>query len=318
VGQPAIAGTAKKMYSGGNLNTSAPDYSAGMSEYYRSIEGPFHDTLSSQEKDRHNILDESVDYLVGALILSLFPVLPLILYWLVPRLTGRGQFRFQNLTIPLHSFRLWWALCVVLLIALLWSTSAVTKRISRARKKHWLPPAQVRFALCYAIVRQLRDHELNKVPRFFDDAVKYWDELLPYLRKFFNPIPGALVEQVYMIGPDLDEAVMKELGVRGFPTSPGYHRTLSFFPQISALLMEPWFSLAPETKAIVEGLNGVFSKLAPRLQKKAELGKVADCLELLSGFFYSGLSSIAGNPINDWGVAQLASFAAGVNALSSY
>jgi len=69
-------------------------------------------------------------------VLSLVPIVPLLLYWLVPRLIGPHQFLIKNLTIPLNSFGLWWVLSVGASIVLLWLTSALAKRISRRRKKH--------------------------------------------------------------------------------------------------------------------------------------------------------------------------------------
>jgi hypothetical protein len=54
------------------------------------------------------------------------------------------------------------------------------------------------------------------------------------------------------------------------------------------------------------------------MRKKEALGKIADCLERLSGYLYSLIHGISGNPINDWGLVQLASFAECVNAMPPY
>lgn len=277
-----------------------------MSDFFRSVERPFENTLASKRKDQSNFLGALVVIFGFAIAFSVLPLIPAIMYLVVPRLTRAPSFALIGLTVPLNSFKLWWPVCVVVFIIVEWATVSLSNSRSRARKKTWLPEEQMRFALCYKVVQDLRSYERNKLPVFIDDALKHWSELRPYLRKLFNPLPGPLVEQTYLSSPDLDPETLAEMQQMGFPTQAGYHRFISLFPQVSMLSMShPWFRLTPETKAIMDGINGISAKIEPRLRKKEELGLVADCIERLSGYLYSLIPGIGGKPINDWGLGRL-------------
>ncbi len=307
------------MYAVHKLSTNATAYPAEISEYFRSIDRPFEDTLASKKEEESNFLGTLVSIFGFAIAFSVVPAIPALTYLVVPRLARAASFSVLGLTVPLNSFRLWWPVCIVVSILAFWIAVSLSNSKSRARRKAWLPEQQMRFALCYKVVEELRSYERNNLPVFADNAVEHWRQLRPYLLGLFNPIGGPLIRQTSFGLADLDPGALEEMRQMGLPARGGYHSSLSLFPQVSTLSMShPWFRVTPETRAIMEGINGIFDKIDPRIKKKEALGKIADCLELLPGYLYSSIHGISGRPINDWGLVQLAGFADCVNAMPPY
>lgn len=304
------------MYSCGNLSTITTTYPSEMEEYFRSIEKPFEDTLASKRQDESNLLQRMTTIFGFCIALSVIPAVPAILDLTVPRLTGTHSLILFRTTIALDSFKLWWPLCVAGFIVIEWATVLLSHSRSRRRQKNWLPQRQVRFALCYNIVRDIRSYERNGLPVFIDDAQAKWRELFLDLRRFFNPLGGHLLDPELIVVRGRTAEASKEFGETELPAESGLHPFASLFAQVTALCqLHPWFRLTPETKAIIDGLDGIQSKLSRRLSTKKGLGQVADCLEALSGYLYSRIHSTTGAPISEWGLDRLSAFAQRVNAL---
>lgn len=307
------------MYAVHKLSTNTTAYPAEIGEYYRSIDRPFEETLASKQEDESNFLGTLIVVFGFAIASSVLPVIPAIMYLIAPRLARASSFSVLGLPVPLNSLKLWWPVCVVIFILAEWITASLSNSKSRARKKTWLSEQQMQFAFCYKVVEELRSYERNKLPVFADSALEHWRQLRSYLLRLFNPIGGPLIRQTSFGLADLDPSTLEEMRQMGFPAQGGYHSSLSLFPQVSTLSMShPWFRVTPETRVIMEGINGIFDKIDPRIKKKEALGTIADCLERLSGYLYSLIHGISGRPINEWGLVQLAGFAECVNAMPSY
>lgn len=302
-----------------SLSNDTTAYPAEMSEYFRSIDRPFEETLASKQKDDSNFLGAMTAVCGFAIAISVLPVIPAVMYLVAPRLARVSSFSVFRLTVPLNSFKLWWPVCVVASVLAMWIIVSLSNSRSRGRKKTWLPEQQLRFALCYKVVEELRSYERNNLPLLADSALEHWRKLRPYLLGLFNPVGGPLVRQTSFGFADLDPGTIEEMQRMGLQSQAGFHSSLSLFPQVSTLrVSHPWFRVTPETGAIMEGINGIFDKIDPRIRKREAAGKIADCLEQLCGYLYSLIHGISGRPVNDWGLAQLAGFAACVNAMPGY
>jgi hypothetical protein len=267
------------------LSTPIAHPGAAIAEYFRSIDLPFQATLKSMRATERNFLNNVAGFLAYGILFSFLPLIPAIVFS-VTKIAGVHTLSVKGIQIPLNSFLFWWWSCLVIFVAAMATTTTLSNRRSRLRKETWLPEEQLRFALSYKLMQDLRHFQLNKLEVFINDASRNWDALTTHLQRLFNPH-----------GPSFEQ---------------------TFFYQVFTLLQTGWFRLDPTTLRVINGLDGLLNKLAPRIRARDDLGQVANCLELLSGYLYSLIPGISSSEVSNWGIAQLSSLAEQVAGLSAY
>jgi Sec-independent protein secretion pathway component TatC len=105
-------------------------------EYYASIRDPFEQTFRSMKAA--NPFDWLLTSIGILLFFSVVPVLPWLLYFLVPRLIGANAAIVGGVSVPLHSFFLWYVATVLPLSTCLWAANAFSTRRREDRQKEWL------------------------------------------------------------------------------------------------------------------------------------------------------------------------------------
>lgn len=226
---------------------------------------------------------------VGSLLtlLSVLPVIPWLLSYAAPWLTRRTVVRVVMYDVPLESLKLWWFTMVLGTFLCVFVLSRISESRMDKRRQTWLPPPQMRFACCYAIVDEIRQYETNHLQKHLDSALQFWPMLVEYLRTMLRS--WGLHYFRYMEEEGLEPADAGE------PTAavPGIRSSL--FPHLAFLKEKfPWFRLESSTEATVEAFEGLLSKVAPRLKDKKDLAAVAHCLTDLAGYLYTTIPGVSG------------------------
>jgi hypothetical protein len=167
-------------------------------EYFKSIEGSFEKSICIQEKQEN--AGFAVGLFVFLFVFSLIPLFPYIVSRILPRFTSTEVVALWGLRVHTDSFGLWWAICFCTSLLMLF----ISYNIGRPSKKllsERLEPAAMRFALCHAVVDQLRTYQTNRMPRHIEVATKYFQALTDSIAQLLTSIGG--FGRYRLFGPDV-------------------------------------------------------------------------------------------------------------------
>ena len=180
--------------------------------------------------------------------------------------------------------------------------------------KKGLPQAQMRFALCYRLVQELKYFQNDELPRHLEEAMKLWTILLMYLYWMLNPSR----EQLMLSRMQKDSSSGRE-------QPPMSHRRLPPADFPIALELErfntsyPWLQINSDSKAIIQAFSQVHTKISARLRDGVEVSQLAAALNHLVTFFFSLIPAKAADPaITKQGCEELLAFAQNLARLSPY
>lgn len=251
-------------------------------------------------QDHGSALDWAIPLSVSCAALSVIPVLPAAIWGLVRWLLNTRRLILDGKHIPIDSFLFWYVALSTVYVAIAWLLISAGRRRDTRRNEQSLDSAPMRFALCYATVREIDKYSKNHLAKHIEQATKYWDLCLPRLRMLLDPVtriyPRLAIREgieVTTIGAlDADPEAMAELTslVGGFATGT----YSSWFPQIDVLRMShPWFKLEPSTIQVIDAFNSLASKINDRLKDKKDLHTIQVVLSYLSTYLYSVIPELS-------------------------
>src|SRR5208282_6574557 len=143
--------------------------------YFHSIEPLLQGSLASRKPGRlRGVLGAAT---IVLLISSVIPLVPTLLARTAPVILKSNFLTIGRYRVPLTSSHVWWSICVVVFTG---STALWAKWVSSNKKKNkrkWLSDAQLRFAICYAIVEEIGRYQTNGRAIHADLALEYWRAL---------------------------------------------------------------------------------------------------------------------------------------------
>jgi hypothetical protein len=192
-------------------------------------------------------------------------------------------------------------------------TMIALERDTRNLKKG-LPQAQMRFALCYRLVTELRYFQNDELPRHLEEALKLWKILFMYLYWMLNPSR----EQLMLSRKQRDTSSGRE-------QPPISHRRLPTADFPIALELErfsssyPWLRVSPDSKVIILGFTQVHIKISARLRDGVDVPRLTEVLNHLLVFFFSLIPAKMADPKTaKQGYDELLAFAQDLDTLSPY
>jgi hypothetical protein len=157
-----------------------------MKDYFSSIEDLFRKSLRDSHSERPTEL--GLILLIVTTAFSVFPIVPLVVWALIRWLLPHWQFAIHGWPIPVHSFLFWWAACVTVFLPLAIATNVLDTRLAKRHTEDLLNPPPMRFALCHAIVQEIDRYTKNRLPKHLENAMNYWNRLMPMLRDLLDPL----------------------------------------------------------------------------------------------------------------------------------
>lgn len=272
-------------------------------EYFISIRRLFSDARQLREEEgKYQVLKGTT---VGLFVLSVLPLVPYLLRYVVTRYKLIHGLKVHEWTIPVNSFWFWWSACFVGTLLLMLGTFRLL-RPSPELQKNRLSPQQLRFAYCYSLADEIRNFQTNRLQRHLDKAIEYARELGEFLWRSTVPFPVPGSADVY-------------LSIEGQPHSDRDFRIQEIFSR-----RPKWYRLQPETEEILRAFREFLPKYLDRLRDKKDLATLNSALEDLAEYFYTEIpeiapdSSEAQREMEAAGMVALMKFVAKTNGLAPY
>ena len=156
-----------------------------MEEYFVSIEDLFQSTIEYTAPS--GAADPVMGYAITALVLSVIPVIPTMIWavirWRVPDLI----FYSWGHRIPIHSWGAWWAIAVAGSILLLTALDRINRWTVPKSTPELLREAPMRFALSFALGRELQRYRKNRLPKHIREARRLWAKLADAREDLWGP-----------------------------------------------------------------------------------------------------------------------------------
>ena len=167
------------------MNTLAKPTHSELDSYFASIESALIETLKPNRP-----FDVLVALCEILLVANIIPVIPTLVQVFVQWRNTHSFIRALVILVHPRIFTLLWWICYVLLSCIILSVvKRLRKREARKRERAQLSRGQMRFALCYRLVKNLRSYQLNGLEDFYDKTIEDWQRLLmrsedifPYLQ----------------------------------------------------------------------------------------------------------------------------------------
>jgi hypothetical protein len=180
--------------------------------------------------------------------------------------------------------------------------------------KKGLPQAQMRFALCYRLVQELKYFQNDELPRHLEEALKLWTILFMYLYWMLNPSREQLMlsrkQKDFSSGREQTPMSHRRLPPADFPIALELERFSSSYP---------WLQVSSDSKAVIQAFSQVHTKISARLRDGVEVPQLAAALNHLVTFFFSLIPAKAADPaITKQGCEELLAFAQNLARLSPY
>jgi hypothetical protein len=152
----------------------------------------------------------------------------------------------------------------------------------------------MRFAICYAIVKELDRFAKNGLQKHAEKAHEYWTHLQPMTLKLLDGLGSgggrSALNPSYFAYSDAYSGGTAELAKKdSFTyTDAGDFLIPSLFPEIYYLQREyTWFKLEPTTSKIINALSTLPWKITTRLRDRKDLSSVASSLLHFASFLYT-------------------------------
>jgi len=234
-------------------------------DYFVSIERSFENKLRS-------LIGR--DYSVGMVVISLVSLVAIVLAAIGRNSGSRpfGETRFWDYILFPAIF-----LISVSMLGLFLALEQDTRNLKKG-----LPQAQMRFALCYRLVRELEYFRSDESPPHLDEALRLWTILFMYLYWMLNPSR----EQLMLSRRQKDT-------ISGREQPPISHRRLPRNDFPIALELEqvrrsyPWLKISPDSEVIIQAFAQTHVKISGRLRDGVEVPQVTDALEAIYRCFCS-------------------------------
>lgn len=266
-----------------------------MEEYFASIERQFEVKLRSLV---------GRDYSVGFVVTVLVSLIILLLAGIV----------FKAGTHPFPSSGFWdyvmYAAIFSFIIGIL-GTFLALERDTRKLKKG-LPQEQMRFALCYQLVKELKYFHGDQWSQRLEEVMKLWTILLTYLYWMLNPSRAEMISR------------RQKDTVSGREQPPISHRRLppDGFPialELEYVSRYPWLGLTPDSDLIIQAFAQVHVKISGRLRDGIDVPQVTDALSHLSAFLFNIIPARTIPPGHiERGYAEALAFAQVLSSLHPY
>jgi hypothetical protein len=270
--------------------------------YFKSIEGPFGVTRTEMTQE-----EGPLKTLAGVLFgFSLFPLVPYILSWTLPRLFEAKALSFWGIQISLVSFWFLWIVSFSVSLLLLIVTIKFSGP-SKEQESKWLSPQQMRFAYCYGIVNEIRKYRTNHLVRHIETAGEHLETIATSV---LRERTFSLANDIYPEGYWRREIQLSEHQVATL-RSLNLHGTRPY-----------WYRLQPETDDILSALRSFLPKLRDRLRDRKDLTAIEAVITDLSGYFYAEIPDISDGTdettLRELGMSSLIRFAQKINDLPEY
>lgn len=268
-----------------------------LEQYFESIEDPFRETQAGLAKN------SPIGCFVAILVFSLIPAIPYLMTRFVRHFVGPRVFWLRSFHLHVASFWFWWVVCFVISLSML---ILVTKfsGASAEEKKGWLSPAQIRFAYCYSVIKEIKSYKTNHLSRHIDAAVEYLDKTAKSL------LPVSTLETAEGFYPD--QYWRKEIQLT--------ESQAAIVPVIVGSRPK-WYRLRPETETILQACREFMPKVRDRLKDRKDLNAIEAVLGDLAAYQYTEipeLSDAQSEARFEEGTQLLLSFAQQVMALQPY
>lgn len=278
-------------------------WSPAVEEYFRSIEQPFHETRRAlKEEERTGFVK---GFTIFAFVFSLLPLLPYILSILAPRILGAIYLPIWPHRIPVDSFWIWWPTAIAFSLTCLILSFKLGRPSDEERSKR-LSPGQMRFAICYALLEEIKKYRRNHLQQHIDNAIVYLGELkhaiadlasLPHPYLYIHGVPASMMDlRISETYEAMSGGAIEGMGGQ-FGRPPR------------------WFRFEPQTQRNLEALSRFSFKFRSRLLDKKDLAALTDTLSDLALYLYSEIAEVGDESteerkgIEAIGDAALASFA---------
>jgi hypothetical protein len=267
-----------------------------LEDYFESISDSFESTWAATQRR------DFVDYLlIASFFLAFFSVLPGI-----PMiLTGVVQSRYPTwhtsvagMAVPIQSFFFWWGACIVLSIPLVTLAAKVDAARSKRALKEQPGPASMRFALCYATVKELERYAKNGLQKHVERAQDYWAQLQQMIQKmlcgFGSGGARSALNPSYSAYSAYYSGGTARLAAKDSFAESGDFLIPSLFPEMYYVQQGfPWFKLEPTTSKIINALCVMPWKITTRLMDRKDLSSIASSLLHLASFLYTLIPEVS-------------------------
>lgn len=254
-----------------------------MDKYFHSVSEDFAKSSKLQAEEA-----EGLPTSLGLfLALSILPVLPGILSYVLKHSTHSRSFVIGGETIALSDFAVCWGSLILLsiLTSILYST--MKARRLKPLKKLYLPTPKMRFAYCYALSDAIEKYRKTQIEQHYSPVLPYWRKLFHSLDGLLNPF---ISSHVHVSALEVQANFIK---------SPSE----SLFPQILLLRQRfSWFELSDSCKEIVDAFDVLADRIGARLKDKKDLKAVEDILQSLSLYLFTLIPDLPSTLLEDSGI----------------
>lgn len=200
-----------------------------------------------------------------------------------------------------------------LFVLSLFGVMVALERDARNLKKG-LPQAQMRFALCYRMVKELKHFQNDELRRHLEEALKLWTTLFMYLYWMLNPSREQLAlsrrQKDSGSGREQPPITHRRLPPADFPVALELERLSSSYS---------WLQISPDSKVIIQAFSQVHIKISARLRDGVDVPQLTAALSHLLVFFFSLIPAKATEPgVTKQGFDELLAFARDVTSFSPY
>ena len=291
--------------------SSVPGLDQGSAEsHFHAIERSFEETLHGQED-----VWWVMRFLDGPIGGALVPIWLFIVPWYLSIPCSRLLTKwFGHRFLPVFWVRLEITSQAVVGVVLVAVWFAVTvwafvhdAKSTKRKAANYLNPAQMRFACCFAIIRDLKSFQDDGLPKHLEQATYLWRMLLRSLNSLFAGEVYKQVSRKQLLSNE--KLVPKKI----LPSSTERLRQLF-----------SWFCVEADTSSILGGLDAFPAKLSARLQEAKDIPACVESLRLLGDYLYSLLpevsrkTEIQARELSDWGNKKLLDFGQKVMGLPDF
>ncbi len=262
-----------------------------MEEYFVSIEDLFQSTIEYTAPS--GAADPVMGYAITALVLSVIPVIPTMIWavirWRVPDLI----FYSWGHRIPIHSWGAWWAIAVAGSILLLTALDRINRWTVPKSTPELLREAPMRFALSFALGRELQRYRKNRLPKHIREARRLWAKLVDALEDLWGPARHIHLTRDGVLRSPEDPLSFSMVSARIEHRLGEVSRSRSFFSRILRLSHDfDWFKLTESTTRIVTALDSLLVKVPTRLRDTKDIASLADVFTRLASYLYTQIPEL--------------------------